>query len=346
MAAIVEFIEGARGLPVAVLNSYTYHKSKALTNGIKFTYSKRKSVKCKAFMVVSDDGTVVKAEDSHNHQPNPGDIQAQQLRGHMRKRTRDETTSMQTIYDQEKVKLLQQSSTAMASSGETASALAQYQHVKSSLYRERRKRFPLMPSTRGDIDLDGQLTTTVQGDRFLLGEDGDGANKIIAFASNSALHALTNADTYHMDGTFATAPRLFYQIVTLHAFILGVMLPLVFGLLPNKDWNTYIRFLSLVKEKSESIGFTISPQRNMQDFEKGLMNACLHVFPGVIVKGCYFHYAQCLWQRIQGIGLSVSYRENADHRNWFRMLLAMPLFTPKVKMGQNTEWNSQGALAK
>ena len=79
----VEFIEGARGLPVAVLNCYTYHKSKALTNGMKFTCGKRKSVKCKAFVVVSDDGTVVKAEYSHNHptlvtyshQPNPGDVQ-------------------------------------------------------------------------------------------------------------------------------------------------------------------------------------------------------------------------------------------------------------------------------
>ena len=70
MAASVEFIEGASGLPVVVLNSYTYHKSKALTNGMKFTCSKRKNVKCKVFVVVSNDGTVVKAEDSHNHQPN------------------------------------------------------------------------------------------------------------------------------------------------------------------------------------------------------------------------------------------------------------------------------------
>ena len=29
-------------------------------------------MKCKAFVVVSDDGTVVKAEYSHNHQPNLG----------------------------------------------------------------------------------------------------------------------------------------------------------------------------------------------------------------------------------------------------------------------------------
>ena len=42
-------------------------------------------MKCKEFLVVSDDGTVVKAENSHNHQPNPGDVQARQLRGNMRK---------------------------------------------------------------------------------------------------------------------------------------------------------------------------------------------------------------------------------------------------------------------
>ena len=104
MAASIEFIDGA----VTILNSYTYHKSKELTNGMKLTYSTRKSVKCKAFLVVSDDGTVVKAEDSHNHQPNPGYVQARHLRGNMRKRARDEITSMQAIYDQEKVKLFQQ----------------------------------------------------------------------------------------------------------------------------------------------------------------------------------------------------------------------------------------------
>ena len=92
----------------------------------------------------------------------------------------------------------------------------------------------------------------------------------------STLHALVNANTCHMDGTFAITPRLFYQIVTLHVFVLGVMLPLVFDLLSNKEGKTYIRFLSLVKEKSASLGFSISPQRIMQDFEKR-SHECLHI---------------------------------------------------------------------
>ena len=51
-------------------------------------------MKCKAFLVVSDDGTVVKAEDSYNHQPNHVDVQARQLRGNLWKRARDEMTSI------------------------------------------------------------------------------------------------------------------------------------------------------------------------------------------------------------------------------------------------------------
>ena len=52
-----------------------------------------------------------------------------------------------------------------------------------------------MPSSKGDIDLDGRLSDTVQGDCFLLGEDGNGTDKKIVFVSKFALHALSNAAT-------------------------------------------------------------------------------------------------------------------------------------------------------
>ena len=64
--------------------------------------------------------------------------------------------------------------------------------------------------------------------------------------------------TYYLDGPFSNAPRLFYQIVTLH--VLGVVLLCVFDLLHNKEINNYIRVLRLVEEMSASLEFTISPQ--------------------------------------------------------------------------------------
>ncbi|KAK2150629.1 hypothetical protein NP493_2748g00002 [Ridgeia piscesae] len=57
------------------------------------------------------------------------------------------------------------------------------------------KRFPSMPSSKTDIDLDGQWSNTVQGDCFLFGGDGNRTDKTIVFVSNYALHALSNAAT-------------------------------------------------------------------------------------------------------------------------------------------------------
>jgi len=61
MVTNVEFVKGSRDIDL--LNSYTYHKSKSLSNGVKFMCSKRENVKCKVCLVVQDDGNVVKSED-------------------------------------------------------------------------------------------------------------------------------------------------------------------------------------------------------------------------------------------------------------------------------------------
>ena len=66
------------------------------------------------------------------------------------------------------------------------------------------------------------------------------------------------------------------------------MLPLEFGLLPNKEQRTYVRFMTMVKDKAAALGYHLNPVRIMQDFELGLMNANLLVFPGVAMKGVFF----------------------------------------------------------
>lgn len=329
----VKYVEGARGCRVAVLDGFSYHKSKSVKAGVKLVCSKRKALKCSASLVVDEDDSVVIPPSEHSHPPNAGDVEARQLKANMRKRARDEATPMHVIYEQEKVKLLQPDTTSAATPTEVASALPQFPSVRTVLYRERRKRFPTMPPTRADINLDGQWTLTSDGQRFLLAEDGEGASKLLIFASTRSLQELANAETFHVDGTFESAPRLFYQIIALHANCLGVMKPLVFGLLPNKEGATYVRFLRLVKEKAAELGIFLNPQRVMQDFEIGLMKASLEVFPDVVIKGCNFHFAQCLWRKLQGLGLATHYQESSEVRQWFRMVLALP-FLPEPQVAE------------
>ena len=319
MEVKVTYIEGARGHQVPVLDGYSYYKSKATTKGTKLVCSKRTTMKCGAYLIIDDEGTVLQTMNDHNHQSVPGEVQTRQLKANMRKQAREETTPMPVIYDQEKIKLLEQDAPS-----ETASAFPQFDGVRTVLYRERRKKFPAMPANRAEIKLDGEWTLTSQGEPFLLGTDGAG-DKILVFSSDIALRELANADSYHVDGTFQTAPTIFYQIVTVHAPVLGVIKPLVFGLLPNKETATYIRFLKLLQSKAAEKGSNLKPIRVMQDFERALMKATLEVFPDAQIKGCFFHFCQCLWRKLQGLGLAVAYKEMPEIRTWFRMALALPM---------------------
>ena len=50
------------------------------------------------------------------------------------------------------------------------------------------------------------------------------------------------------------------------------------------------------------------------DFETAAQNAARTVFPGITVKGCFFHYTQAIWRKTQHTDLQVTYRNNEDIR--------------------------------
>ena len=75
------------------------------------------------------------------------------------------------------------------------------------MYRARRKQTPPLPKTKTDIFLDGKWTETATGDIFLLFDDGDQNNRMLAFATTENLHHLAASNTFYCDGTFYTCPQ-------------------------------------------------------------------------------------------------------------------------------------------
>ncbi|KAJ8305978.1 hypothetical protein KUTeg_016523, partial [Tegillarca granosa] len=45
----------------------------------------------------------------------------------------------------------------------------------------------------------------------------------------------------------------------------------------------------------------------VSDFEKGIWKGVQHVFPGISIRGCNFHFTQAVWRRIQRYGLAFAY---------------------------------------
>ena len=64
------------------------------------------------------------------------------------------------------------------------------------------------------------------------------------------------------------------------------------------------------------------------DFEQGAIKSFAEEFPGIVVKGCYFHFTQSIWRKIQEIGLVTVYKEDKTIRNWlqkFKSLAFVPI---------------------
>ena len=68
---------------------------------------------------------------------------------------------------------------------------------------------------------------------------GNGNKRSFIFSRNDLLNILANASNIHADGTFKVAPLLFTQLYTIFANYNGVVVPVVYMLLPDKSQNTY-----------------------------------------------------------------------------------------------------------
>ena len=70
-----------------------------------------------------------------------------------------------------------------------------------------------LPQDRASFEIPEKYINLPSGERFLAYDSGVGdANRMLIFATDRGLNVLNNADHWFMDGTFKTAPGLFYQL--------------------------------------------------------------------------------------------------------------------------------------
>jgi hypothetical protein len=152
----------------------------------------------------------------------------------------------------------------------------------------------VIPHRREDINLPPSFQKTASGDDFLFFDSGADSSRILIFTTQN-LEFLKSADTWLADGTFKVAPTLFDQLFVIHAFRNGATFPLVFCLTPNRTTQTYCRVLSALKTAIPEL----DPKTIMTDYELASINSFRQVFPSAENKGCFFHFAQCVFRHIQ-----------------------------------------------
>lgn len=69
----------------------------------------------------------------------------------------------------------------------------------------------------------------------------------------------------------------------------------------------------------------------MIDFEAAAIRGISNEFPEIELHGCFFHFTQCIWRRIQSLGLAKKYEEDHEFARKLRHLAALA-FVPVEKV--------------
>jgi hypothetical protein len=208
-----------------------------------------------------------------------------------------------------------------------------YQQFRGTLNKIKEKERPALPKSLKDIDfklpLFKQWTETIEGTPFLRYDNLNNARRIIIFMSEYGIEWLRDATRIHSDGTFEICPELFFQFYVLFGTHgkgeNSRILPCGYFLLPGKNEEVYSELFTALKEiikpsLAPPETPALEPSVALTEFEPAVQNALIDAFPGIDIKGCFFHFKHAIHDWIAQHGYKIDYNSNSSFRVWVDML--------------------------
>jgi hypothetical protein len=288
-----------RGNKNLIHNSYIYNKDKVSQDGIKWRFLQRT---CKGAVSLSSEGEFSMLCE-HNHSNEAKKIQSLKMMSMLKEKaltTRDRRkeliTQFTSILDDERLK-----------------NLPCIKSLGNQVTKIRNKNFEHFES-KEDYDIPEFLVNNFRKEKFLVFDSGcKDDERYIVFMSKFDENWLNKANTWLIDGTFYSAPKNYTQILTVHGYLFGKSLPLVYILSKSKKQSNYEKIFNKLKTY-----IRCDPTTICVDFEKGLINALSSVFKVSKISGCLFHFGQSVWRKLQECGLSNEYNKNKQFKKFIR----------------------------
>ena len=120
-------------------------------------------------------------------------------------------------------------------------------------------------------------------------------------------------------GGHLLSPLGFAELYTFHGLRNGRNPVGIHALLVNKRIDTYVELLTEVRRLTNDV----VPESFMVDLEQAMINALGQMYPGIPLKGCLFHLSQCIFNKVQELGLLPTYIADIDFRSNIRMIAAI-----------------------
>ncbi|KRY28057.1 hypothetical protein T01_8255, partial [Trichinella spiralis] len=128
---------------------------------------------------------------------------------------------------------------------ETAPHFPTWEQSRNTMYYSRSKRYPRLPARRQDLRLTAEQTTTKSGAQFLI--------DILIFAAEDGVRLLAQSNCWCRDGTFKIVPCWYQQLFTLHVFLRGKLLPVVYCLTHHLGFCQFLQLILDEQGKTETV---------------------------------------------------------------------------------------------
>jgi hypothetical protein len=168
------------------------------------------------------------------------------------------------------------------------------------MYEARRKIFPKIPKSLFEAK-----TFIFQNKKDFVSNNEpfcfvDSESSIPIFTNTTNMSLLNSSKHVFTDGTFSYILKYFLQMYSIHVYLNGFYVPIIFIFMNSKTQKSYTD----VKLKIKELYFKFHGQRLQLkiihlDFEKTVHNAVLVVFENCQVVSYCFHLSQAWFRRIK-----------------------------------------------
>jgi hypothetical protein len=305
-----EIIKSKRGNELLVYNGFLFRKNHKHIEKTIWRCIEYDSTKCPGRCHTEKD-KVILSTDNHNHIQDPADIEKRKVVQNIK----NSATSTQNSTSQ----ILAES---LVISPSVSVKLPKIKVLKRTIQRQRQKanKAPENLENLEHLIIPREYTLTMKGEEFLLYDSGQSNDRILLFSTKFNLDILSQAQHWFADGTFKVVPKLFGQLYTIHGVKYNNVIPSVFILMPDKSQNSYERAFEALKNLQNNL----NPSSIMTDFEQSSINAFKKSFPGIYNRGCFFHFTQNIWRKIQKIPeIRKKYSSDSDYSMSIRKIPAL-----------------------
>ncbi|ORY31317.1 hypothetical protein LY90DRAFT_512478 [Neocallimastix californiae] len=258
-----------------------------ITNSTKvFKCTEYKTVKkCKSYIILNDNNKVIKYENKHTHPGKEYDasvsIVKHEMKNEIGKTSIPFDINPKHIYNE--------------ISEEIGLICPEYNSIKSQISRYIKKQLPPDISKFNEIPDESEYYINERDENFMIFKNSN----IIIFQSPFKTESFIKYnENMFADGTFYIAPIFDYQvfITRIYAPEIKSFYTTLLSILNNKEQATYeLPFEELKKNASKyNNNIIVTPKILHCDFEKGISNAAIKIFPNITIKYCVWHYKRSL----------------------------------------------------